>query len=72
MNKVEIPTVLIAYPQEFSCYEKFERKISSILSDFNQFYITYMADDNNFISKHLSSDQSVNVAFISSIDEEHL
>lgn len=66
------PTVLIAYPQAFSCYKKFERKTSSILSNFSQFHIAYMADDNNFINKHLSSDQRVNDALISSIDEEHL
>lgn len=72
MSAEEIPTILIAYPQAFSCYSKFERKISSILSNFNRFYIAYMADDNNFISKHLSSDQRINDVLISSIDEEHL
>ncbi len=72
MSAEEIPTILIAYPQAFSCYGKFERKISSILPNFNQFYVAYMTDDNNFISKHLSSDQRVNDALTSSIDEEHL
>lgn len=72
MSIQEIPTVLIAYPQAFSCYDKFERKISSILSNFSQFYIAYMVDDNNFINQHLSSDQRVNDTLISSIDEEHL
>lgn len=72
MSIQETPTVLIAYPQAFSCYAKFERKLSSILSNFSQFYIAYLTDDNNFINKHLSSDQRVNDALISSIDEEHL
>jgi len=72
MSIQEMPTVLIAYPREFSCYGKFERKLTSILSNFNRFYIAYMADDNNFINKHLSSDQRVNDAIVSSIDEEHL
>lgn len=72
MSLQKTPTILIAYPQAFSCYDKFERKISSILSNFNQFYIAYMSDDNNYINKHLSSDQRVNDALISSIDEEHL
>lgn len=72
MSIQEIPTVLIAYPQAFSCYGKFERKLSTILSNFNQFYIAYMADDNNFIKKHLSFDQRVSDTITSSIDEEHL
>ncbi|HDH15296.1 MAG TPA: DUF4326 domain-containing protein [Gammaproteobacteria bacterium] len=72
MSTQQTPTVLIAYPQAFLCYGKFERKISSILSNFSQFYIAYMADDNNFINKHLASDNRVNNALTSSIDEEHL
>lgn len=72
MSMQEIPTVLIAYPRAFSCYGKFERKLTTILSNFNQFHIAYMSDDNNFISKHLSSDKRVNDAITSSIDEEHL
>ena len=72
MSIQELPTVLIAYPQTFLCYGKFERKLSNILSNFNQFYIAYLADDNNFIKRHLSSDQRVSDAITSSIDEEHL
>lgn len=72
MSIQEIPTVLIAYPPAFSCYGKFERKLTTILANFNQFYIAYMADDNNFINKHLSSDQRVSDSITSSIDEEHL
>ncbi|MCF6362378.1 MAG: DUF4326 domain-containing protein [Gammaproteobacteria bacterium] len=72
MSTQPTPTVLIAYPQAFSCYGKFERKISSILSNFDQFYIAYMADDNNFINKHLASDKRVYDALTSSIDEDHL
>ncbi len=72
MSAQPTPTVLIAYPQAFSCYGKFERKISSILSNFDQFYIAYMADDNNFINKHLASDKRVYDALTSSIDEDHL
>ncbi len=72
MRTQNLPTVLIAYPQEFSCYGKFERKISSILSNFNQFCIAYPADDNNFIRKHLSTDNRVNDALSSPFDEEHL
>lgn len=72
MSIQPIPTVLIAYPKELLCYDKFERKISNILSRFSNFYIAYIADDNNFISRHLSSDTRVNDVVTSSIDEEHL
>ncbi len=72
MNTGKIPTVLIAYPKTFLCYEKFERKLSKILSNFNQFYIAYMTDYNKFISRHLSSDARVNDAITSPIDEEYL
>ncbi|KAF3980730.1 MAG: DUF4326 domain-containing protein [Methylococcales symbiont of Iophon sp. n. MRB-2018] len=72
MSIQEIPTVLIAYPPAFSCYGKFERKLTTILANFNQFYIAYMADDNDFINKHLSSDKRVSDSITSPIDEEHL
>jgi len=72
MSSLETPTVLIAYPQAFACYEKFERKVSSILSNFSSFHIAYMADDNDFITKRLSSDQRVYDALTSPIDEDHL
>ncbi|GAW86717.1 conserved hypothetical protein [Bathymodiolus platifrons methanotrophic gill symbiont] len=72
MNSQDTPTILIAYPKTFLCYGKFERKLSNILSNLNQFYIAYLADDHNFIKKHLSSDQRVNDAITSSIGEEHL
>ncbi len=72
MSIQKTPTVLIAYPKTFLCYEKFERKLSRILLNFNQFYIAYMKDDNNFINKNLSSDKRINDAITSSIDEENL
>lgn len=72
MSTQDVPTILIAYPHNFSCYEKFERKISNILSNFSKFYIAYISDDNNFISRHLSSDKRVYDAFTSTVDEKHL
>lgn len=72
MNSEETPTILIAYPKEFSCFDKFERKVSSILSGLSNFKITYMDDYNNYISTHLSSDQRVYDSLSSPVDEEHL
>lgn len=72
MSIQETPTVLIAYPKPFLCYEKFERKLISILSNFSKFYIAYIMDDNNFIAKHLSSDKRVYDTLSSFVDEENL
>jgi hypothetical protein len=72
MSTQPTPTVLIAYPQAFSCYGKFERKISSILANFDQFYIAYMEDGNHFINRHLASDKRVHDALTTPIDEDHL
>lgn len=55
----EMPTILIAYPQAFGCYEKFERKIDVILSNLTNFRLSYMADYNDFITKHFSSDKRI-------------
>lgn len=55
----EMPTILIAYPQAFGCYEKFERKIDVILSNVTNFRLSYMADYNDFITKHFSSDKRI-------------
>ena len=71
MHGQETPTVLIAYPRAFLCYTKFARKTSNILTNFNRFQIAYMADDNDFIHKHLSSDKRVDDA-ATSLDETHL
>jgi hypothetical protein len=72
MSMQQPPTVLIAYPQEFSCYSKFERKLSSILSNFNQFHVAYSADDNDFINKHLSTDSRVSEAITLPFDDGRL
>lgn len=72
MSINQTPTVLIAYPHGLLCYEKFERKLSRILTNFSKFYIAYTADENNFISRHLSSDQRVIDAITPLINEEHL
>ena len=72
MSIQPIPTILIAYPHEFLCYSKFERKMSRILSNFRKFYVAYMADSNDFIHRCLASDARVNDAITTSIDAEHL
>nr|VFJ91414.1 MAG: hypothetical protein BECKH772A_GA0070896_100315 [Candidatus Kentron sp. H]VFJ92469.1 MAG: hypothetical protein BECKH772B_GA0070898_100305 [Candidatus Kentron sp. H]VFJ99240.1 MAG: hypothetical protein BECKH772C_GA0070978_100305 [Candidatus Kentron sp. H] len=68
MNTQATPTVLIAYPQSFACYEKFERKVSNILSNLSHFHIAYQTDDNHLISRHLSHDARVHNAITSPMD----
>jgi hypothetical protein len=67
----EMPTILIAYPQAFGCYEKFERKIDVILSNVTNFRLSYMADYNDFITKHFSSDKRITDA-VNVSDENYL
>jgi Domain of unknown function (DUF4326) len=56
MDTQETPTIFIAYPHDFSCYEKFERKITKILSNMNRFSLAYSNDYMGFIEKRLGSD----------------
>ncbi len=67
----ETPTILIAYPQAFGCYEKFERKIDVILSNLTHFRLSYIADYNYFITKHFSSDKRITDA-VDMSDENYL
>lgn len=59
MDTQETPTIFIAYPHDFSCYEKFERKITKILSNMNRFSLAYPNDYMGFIEKKLGSDKRV-------------
>lgn len=59
MSTQETPTVFIAYPHDFSCYEKFERKLTKILSNLNNFSLAYIDDYLGFIEKKLGSDKRV-------------
>jgi hypothetical protein len=71
MSIKQIPTILIAYPKNFSCYEKFERKVSTILSNLSNYHLAFMADYNKFISRYVSSDARVHDS-ISQVDENHI
>ncbi|NOT86462.1 MAG: DUF4326 domain-containing protein [Methylococcaceae bacterium] len=59
MNIQETPTVFIAYPHDFLCYEKFERKITKILSNLNKFSLAYRDDYLGYIEKKLGADKRV-------------
>jgi hypothetical protein len=44
--------ILILYPKEFNSKEKFERKISRITTNINDYTISYLDDYNDFISSY--------------------
>lgn len=45
------PTVLIFYPNDFSCYKFFERKARNILSSLNDFEVAYINDEKGYIER---------------------
>ncbi len=45
-------TIVILYPELFTCYSKFSRKVSNILKNIVDYTIIYSVDPNNFISKY--------------------
>nr|VFJ94205.1 MAG: protein of unknown function (DUF4326) [Candidatus Kentron sp. LFY] len=71
MNTQQIPTVLIAYPKGFSCYGKFERKMSRILSNLSDYRLAFLSDHHEFVSRYYSSDGQVHDS-LSQLDEEHI
>ncbi len=42
-------SIIILYPELFNCYDKFERKVSKIIKNINDFSIIYQDDHNKFI-----------------------
>lgn len=56
MSMQQIPTVLIAYPKNFSNYSRFEKKVSNILSNLSGFNLVFIDDYNDFIKRRFSSD----------------
>lgn len=44
MNKI-----LILYPKQFNCYEKFQRKVTRIIKNINEFSVVYPSDPNHLI-----------------------
>ena len=68
MNSQE-PTILIAYPKEFICYAKFERKISKIFSSLPRFSLAMINDYNGFIAKKIETDQRIHDAIKTSEDK---
>lgn len=71
MNFQTPPTVFIAYPHDFLCYAKFERKITRILSNLNKFSLAYKDDYLGFIEKKLGTDKRVHDAITISDNQKN-
>jgi len=71
MTTGQVPTILVAYPKGFSCYGKFERKVSTILSNLSSYKLAFLADYNEFISRYFSSDIRAQNS-LSQVDEENI
>jgi hypothetical protein len=69
MNTQE-PTILIAYPKDFICYPKFERKINKIFSSLSHFSLAMINDYNGFIAKKMEHEMRLHDAITTS--EDHL
>lgn len=52
----KIAVILIAYPQIFTCYEKFQRKISRLTSNMSKYRLAYKSDSREFIKRYSSED----------------
>lgn len=44
--------LLLLYPKEFLSYEKFERKVTRILTNLSEYQLTFPADPNGFIKTY--------------------
>jgi len=63
--------ILILYPKQFNCFEKFQRKVLRITENIDLFSVLYLDDHNKLINR-LFSEESTNVALshISEIDPD--
>jgi hypothetical protein len=47
--------ILILYPKEFNCKSKFERKVSRITSNIDEYSISYIEDYQSFITSYFNN-----------------
>jgi hypothetical protein len=65
--------ILILYPKQFNCFEKFQRKIPRITENINLFSVLYLDDHNNLINRLFSEENSsVALSHISEIDPDNI
>jgi len=52
-------TVLILYPEEFKCFSKFERKVTRILKNLDNYSVVFPSDSNALIEKYFKNIKGV-------------
>ncbi len=66
-------SILILYPKQFNCFEKFQRKVLRITENIDLFSVLYLDDHNNLINKLFSKEtSSVALSHISEIDPNNI
>jgi len=46
--------LIILYPKQFNCFEKFQRKVARIVANLTDYSVNYLADENKFIQRFFS------------------
>ena len=63
--------ILILYPKQFNCFEKFQRKVLRVTGNINSFSVLYLDDHNNLINRLFCEESSnVTLSKISEIDTD--
>jgi len=66
-------SILILYPKQFNCFDKFQRKVIRITENINLLSVLYLDDHNDFINKLFSKDSpSVILSKVSEIDPNNI
>ncbi len=55
----DVPIIVIAYPAEWLCLSKFQRKLHKLFSNLKQFAVLYPHDEQGLIEKTFAEDQRV-------------
>ena len=54
-------SILILYPEEFKCFSKFERKVSRIVKNLEEYSVVFPKDLNRHINNYFESNEKVSL-----------
>lgn len=63
--------ILILYPKEFNCKSKFERKVSTLVKNLDEYSLLYKDDFNDFINDFAKKNE-VSIKNIKTIDTQEI
>ncbi len=46
--------LIIIYPKQFNCFEKFQRKVTRIVANLADYSVSYLADENSFVQRYFN------------------